>query len=143
MKHLIILLLFVFTPFMSINMKGETAEESFQIGMTHYLYERYSEAVKYFEKAANQGFANAQFFLGVCYAGGEGVTEDLQKAAIWIEKAANQNHGRAQLVLGSLYENGGGVEKDLEKAKYWYQKALANGEEDAKKALEELNSKKK
>ena len=88
-------------------MKGETAEESFQIGMTHYLYERYSEAVKYFEKAANQGFANAQFFLGVCYAGGEGVTEDLQKA------------------------------------KYWYQKALANGEEDAKKALEELNSKKK
>jgi hypothetical protein len=35
-----------------------------------------AEAVKWFRKAAEQGFAQAQYNLGVCYANGEGIAQD-------------------------------------------------------------------
>ena len=40
----------------------------------------YSEAVKWYRKAAEQGDANAQNRFGYCYEYGEGVAKDLAKA---------------------------------------------------------------
>ncbi|MDL1959246.1 MAG: hypothetical protein LWX01_06035 [Deltaproteobacteria bacterium] len=41
----------------------------------------YAEAVKWFRKAAEQGYADAQFFLGLMYAQGEGVLQSGAAAA--------------------------------------------------------------
>ena len=46
-------------------------------------------AVKYFEKAANQGLVQALVALGTCYQLGMGVTKDEKKAADYYMFAAN------------------------------------------------------
>lgn len=46
------------------------------------------EAVKWYRMAAEQGKANAQINLAVCYATGEGVQRSLSEAEKWAERAA-------------------------------------------------------
>ena len=50
-------------------------------------------------KAANQGDANAQYRLGICYFNGKGVRRNFVKAATWFRKAAEQGHDRAKYQL--------------------------------------------
>ena len=73
------------------------------------------KAAELYQKAADQGNADAQVNLGWLYQMGEGVPKDLRKAAELYQKAADQGNARAQFNLGWLYENGWGVPKDLEK----------------------------
>jgi hypothetical protein len=47
-----------------------------------------AEAVKWYRKAAEQGYADAQFNLGLTYADGEGVPEDDVTAYAWFSVAA-------------------------------------------------------
>ena len=61
------------------------------------------EAAQYFRKAADQGYADAQSNLGVCYMTGIGVNKDLQEAAQYFRKAADQGDARAQFHLGVCY----------------------------------------
>jgi TPR repeat protein len=44
-------------------------------------------AVKWYRKAAEQGYASAQNNLGWMYATGTGVPKDMTKAKYWINKA--------------------------------------------------------
>ncbi|PIR00341.1 MAG: hypothetical protein COV66_07620 [Nitrospinae bacterium CG11_big_fil_rev_8_21_14_0_20_45_15] len=50
----------------------------------------YKEAVKWFRKAAEQGFARGQAYLGAMYFDGEGVPKDDKEAVKWLRKAAEQ-----------------------------------------------------
>jgi TPR repeat protein len=68
--------------------------------------------VKWFQKAAEQGHAKAQRYLGYCYQYGQGLPKDLHKAVDWYRKAADQGEAVAQCVLGNLYEEGEGVIED-------------------------------
>jgi len=43
----------------------------------------YTEAMKWYTKAANQGYLSAQNNLGNMYGKGEGVPKDLIKAYVW------------------------------------------------------------
>ena len=70
------------------------------------------EAVKWFRKAAEQNYAEAQYILGVCYEQGEGVAKDQVEAVKWYRKAAEQNDAEAQYNLGICYERGDGVAED-------------------------------
>ena len=81
------------------------------------------EAVKWFQKAAEQNNARAQFNLGCCYDRGQGVAKDEKEAAKWFRKAAEQNFARAQLNLGWCYDWGQGVTKDAKEAVTWYRRA--------------------
>ena len=47
----------------------------------------YKEAVKWFRKAAEQGFAKAQYNLGATYANGLGVAQDYVSAHMWLNLA--------------------------------------------------------
>ncbi|MBQ4491967.1 MAG: sel1 repeat family protein, partial [Deltaproteobacteria bacterium] len=49
----------------------------------------YAEARKWWEKAAAQGNAKAQYNLGVMYHEGQGVRQDKQTAKEWFSKACN------------------------------------------------------
>ena len=48
----------------------------------------YSEAMRWFRKAADQGDALAQNNVGWLYAKGQGVPRDLSEARVWLQKAA-------------------------------------------------------
>ena len=118
------------------------AEEQYAQGM------RYSEgdgvekdleqAVRCFRKAADAGYAPAQFVMAACFHTGYGVDEDPAQAAEWYRKAAEQGHAEAQFNLGACYASGYGVKKDPDQAIDWYRKAAAQGNEDAKAALREI-----
>ena len=75
-----------------------------------------NKAVKWFTKAAEQGYVNAQHTLGFCYLNGTGVELDNCKAVKWFTKAAEQGYVRAQAGLGCCYRLGRGVERDNSKA---------------------------
>ena len=62
----------------------------------------YEEAVKWYRKAAEQGYASAQYNLGVCYYNGKGVEQDYEEVVKWYRKAAEQGHPRAQYHLKKL-----------------------------------------
>ena len=47
-------------------------------------------AITWFRRAAEQGFAEAQFNLGVMYANGHGVPQDDAMAVTWYRRAAEQ-----------------------------------------------------
>jgi len=85
------------------------------------------EAVKGYRKAADQGDAEAQNNLGVCYATGQGVAKDAAEAVKWYRKAADQGLAAAQYNLGVCYENGQGVPKDESEAVKWYRMASDQG----------------
>jgi hypothetical protein len=86
------------------------------------------EAVEWFRKTAEQGFAPAQWLLGDCYEFGTGVDEDKKIAVEWFRKAAEQGLAPAQFTLGSHYYYGSGVDKDKKVAAEWYHKAAEQGE---------------
>jgi TPR repeat protein len=49
----------------------------------------YAEATRWFRKAADAGFAPAQYALGNAYSLGQGVPRDLSEAYKWLVIAAN------------------------------------------------------
>jgi len=72
--------------------------------------------VKWFRKAAEQGFARAQYSLGLCYYDGEGVTKDAAEAVKWFRKAAETGLRSGQYNLGVCYRTGEGVARDSAEA---------------------------
>ena len=114
------------------------AEAQFRLAYSHWTLDDFEFAVKYFMQSARQGHAKAQFYLGLCYYDGDGVSMDINEAVEWWQKAAEQGLAEAQFNLGNCYYWGEGVAKDNEKALKWYQKAAAQGNEDAKKTLESI-----
>ncbi len=91
------------------------------------------DAVK---KAAELGYAEAQYNLGLMYYKGEGVAYDKAEAVRWYRKAAEQGHADAQYKLGAMYnyygvgatkDYGGGVTQDYAEAVRWYRKAAERG----------------
>jgi uncharacterized protein len=97
--------------------------------------------VKWYRKAAEQNYAEAQCNLGFCYAKGEGVAKDYVEAVKWFRKAAEQNYAKAQFNLVICYENGVGVAKDFVEAYKWQLLAARQGDEDAKKNMTKLENK--
>ena len=85
------------------------------------------EAVKWYRKAAAQGYAKAQFNLGFMYTKGKGVPKDDREAAKWYRKAAEQGLSNAQLNLGIMYMKGDGMSEDDREAVKWYRKAAEQG----------------
>ena len=68
-------------------------------------------AVETTETRAGNGDAEAQFSLGIKFAG-EGAAQDYAQAAHWYLKAAEQSHPLAQFNLGIMYAAGQGVPRD-------------------------------
>jgi len=85
------------------------------------------EAVKWYRKAAEQGYADAQSNLGWMYGNGKGVKQDDAEAVKWFRKAAEQGNSRAQHNLGEMYFTGKGVKQDYAEAVKWFRKAAVQG----------------
>lgn len=112
------------------------------LGLCYYygrgVTQNYYEAVKWYRKAAEQGYAFAQNNLGICYENGRGVTQDYNEAVKWFRKAAEQGYANAMSWMGYFFENGKGVTKDLQEAIRWYKLGAEKGEDFCVKALSRL-----
>jgi len=115
------------------------------------------KAEGWFKKAANQGNAKAEAYLGNIYLTtaimnailghqysnvyGEIIaTKDYPKALYWFKKSAEQGYEKGEFHLGMMYGNGLGVPQDYSKAVYWLKKAAEQGYAQAKANLERLES---
>ena len=114
---------------------GNNPACQFFIGLSYQMSENYTQAVYWYRKAADQGVAEAQHNLGLCYADGKGVTKDNKQAVYWYRKAAEQEVAEAQCDLGLCYASGKGVTKDVTQAVYWYRKAAEQGHGSAQGLL--------
>ena len=95
----------------------------------------YTQAVKLYQEAADQGYSKAQYCLGKYYTDGIGLRINLDKAAFWYQKAAKQEHAEAQYYLAKCFENGTGINQDYSKAAYWYRKAAEHGHVEAQYSI--------
>ena len=95
-------------------------------------------AVKWYTLAAEQGFALAQYNLGLMYKLGQGVIKDDKAAAQWYRKAAEQGLGSAQTNLGVMYAFGAGVEKNFLYAYMWGGLGASNGSVNGQKLRDDF-----
>lgn len=89
------------------------------------------KAFEWYQKAALNGDAKSQWFVGIMYFRGEGIEQDYKKAAEWYEKSAMQGDASAQLDLAEMYRNGKVIDQNLPKAFEWFEKAALNGIDSA------------
>lgn len=93
------------------------------------------EAVRWYQQAAANGFADAQNNLALAYAQGQGITKDEEKAVEWWLLAAHQQQSNAQYNLAVMYERGQGTPRSDTEAAKWYQQAAAQGHQKAQNNL--------
>jgi len=92
-----------------------------------------SDFERFMEKA-EKGDADAQVFVGNCYALGDGVAADIGQAMSWYRKAALNGHAQTQCDIGVRYLYGMGVAKDEIEA-YAYFALAETSNEQARKNL--------
>jgi len=96
----------------------------------------YKTAYRIFLKLAEQGNAEAQYYLGLIHDQGLGVPQDFEEAVKQYRLAADQGwdgNEEAQYNLGVMYAEGNEVLQDYSLAHMWFNIAFSNG---ASKALE-------
>jgi TPR repeat protein len=88
-------------------------------------------AAVWYRKAADQGFAAAQYQLGRLYYLGHGVAKNDAEAARWYWKAADQGDHNAENELGTLYVSGDGVPLDFKQAVALFRRAVQGAQPQA------------
>jgi len=78
------------------------AEAQNKLGVMYAQDSNDKEAIKWFKKSAEQGFASAQFNLALMIAKGWGVPVNQKKAIQWFILAAEQGHQKSQAILEKL-----------------------------------------
>ncbi|MEE8334326.1 MAG: tetratricopeptide repeat protein [Alphaproteobacteria bacterium] len=96
-------------------------------GLAAYKRGDHAEALREWRPLAEQGDVKVQFFLGVIYTKGHGVTRDSTKAVKWYRKAAERGNARAQYKLGVIYSAGKDIPKDYVQAHLWFNVADSVG----------------
>jgi TPR repeat protein len=91
------------------------------------------------QKAANLGYAPAEFFLAKLYEGGEaGVKKDAVEARRWTERAAEGGDRKAMHNLALYYFEGTGGPKNTTTAAQWFRRAAEAGLVDSQYNLGRL-----
>lgn len=91
-----------------------------QKGIAAYKDQDYAAALEEFQPLAQQGNVQAEFYLGLMYDRGYGVTHDDDQAIFWYRRASDQGSLAAQYNLGTKYASGNGVSQDYAEAAKWF-----------------------
>lgn len=81
------------------------------------------QAFAHYLKAAEGGYSEDYFSVGLCYKEGDGVACDDEKAFGWFKKAAEHDDPMAWVELANCYAAAIGTAQDYAKAVEWYGKA--------------------
>lgn len=100
--------------------------------------EKLSMSAYWFEKAAEQGNAEAEWRLSEAYGAGEGIPRDDKSALNWLKKAAEDGQVQAQRVLGMDYRDGRFVERDEKKAFDLFLRAARQGDVDSQVSVAQM-----
>lgn len=95
---------------------------------------RREKVIARMQKAADQGFAYAQYGVARRELIGQGVARDPKAAADMLERAARQGYPTAQLALGYMALKGYGMKQDKTEALTWLTLAASQGNGDAARA---------
>lgn len=102
----------------------------------------YSEAIKWYKKAAKKNEDYAEYRLGYMYKYGIGTPKNNKKAFMWLTKASQcWFYGDAQFELALMYYEGLGTTKDLVKAFAWFKIAKFREEALSTEKQSTLNQK--
>ena len=113
----------------------DLAESGFLKGERYLQADNMAQALAYWQKSAEAGYAPACLKMGECFEQGNGVKKDINRAIDWYKKAAEQGNPVAQYQLGVMYASIPGLAKDLTQAAEWYCKAEEQGYIKAQCAL--------
>ena len=98
--------------------------------------------VEALRKAANLGYAPAEFYLAKLYEDGQaGLRKDLGEARVWTQRAAEAGDRKAMHNLALYYFEGTGGQKDVAVAAQWFRKAADLGLVDSQYNLARLYEK--
>ena len=84
------------------------------------------ETIKWYTKAANQGYAQAQYYLGKAYDKGDGVEKNDSEAMKWYLKAVKNNYPQAAYYYGGMLLEGNkqkGITKNIPEGVKYLRKA--------------------
>lgn len=121
--------------YLTLKTKSESGDLEAQTKLGQRLYNEghEAEAAKWFLKAAEQGYAEAQYEIGTLYNIGQGVPEDEEKAYVWLKKAATQGLPDAQSEFGRFLEF-----KDIGEAIKFYRELAEKGDAHSQARLADL-----
>ncbi len=127
------LLTFILAVLFSFSSFSVSFADNFQDGVDAYERGDYKTAYKLFLPVAEQGDAEAQCFIGICYENGRGVKQDDIEAEKWYRKSAAQGFRDGQSNLGFfIYEQcENGVIQNYSEAVMWLKKSAENGDPEA------------
>ena len=119
-----------------------SAEAEYQLGVLHsdhykeLFHESQEEglrnAVKHYQKAAQEDIPDALYRLGIAYIDGNGIAQSERLAVDCFQKASQKEHLGAMLELGVCYANGTGIQQDYTKAVDLYERVAETGNAEAK-----------
>ena len=103
-------------------------------------------ANEWYRKAAEKGYAKAQYRLGIQLYYGYGTPGDFdqaaqwKRAAKWFRAAAQQGYAKAHGWLGYMHEQGIGLPVSMTEAVKWYRKGAALGDNKSLYSLAQIQS---
>lgn len=107
-------------------------DSGISLGLKAYADKDYGKAARLFKDEADRGNPTAQFFLGVLYTSGKGVSKNGAKGVALLKNAADGGVVKAQTYLGYFYFTGdAGLQEDHAEALSWFQRAGRKGDQDA------------
>jgi hypothetical protein len=86
-----------------------------------------AQTARLFQQAADHGHAGAQYYLGMIYEQGAGVSKDVAAALNWYRQSATNGFVEAGVTLGNFYSDGLEVKPDYVEAFVGYSAAAAQG----------------
>jgi localization factor PodJL len=116
---------------------AKTKDMKAQFEMGRRLFENQKDpallakAFAWFNAAADQGFAPAQYRVGNMYEKGMGVERDATNAKLWYQMAAEAGNASAMHNLAVLFASGADGTVDSASALRWFQKAADLGVGDS------------
>lgn len=90
-----------------------------------------AEALKWYERSAERGFAPAQYRTGNFYEKGFGAERDFTTAKTWYQLAAEQGNASAMHNLAVLFASGTDGPPDFDSAARWFLRAAELGVRDS------------
>jgi hypothetical protein len=131
----------------ALRIKAEAgdAEAEFNLGRALGDTKETTEAIKWFRKAADQGYPFAEARLGMVYATGSGVDsglkQDIPEGLKWLRKAAEQDAGLAEFLgmqLSGVMGDKSRLPKDPSEALKWTRRAAEQGKAFSQSSLGEM-----
>ncbi len=113
----------------SITAEGGYSRGQYSLALVLNAEKKYTDALYWYQKAANQGHIYAKNNLGFMYSNGHGVEKSKELALKWYLDSAKDGNPTAQRNVANMYELGevDGV-IDYKNSFLWYEKAAKNND---------------